>query len=77
MRVLAVMLFALSSMPAIAGDTTVATAETQHPVADPLVARHLDSLKYRYEVDEDGDYKMTFDMDDKRGQLVYVQWKPC
>ncbi|MGO4220366.1 hypothetical protein AB4Y64_00660 [Lysobacter sp. TAF61] len=59
-------------MPAIAGDTTVATAETQHPVADPLVARHLDSLKYRYEVDEDGDYKLTFDMDDKRSQLVYV-----
>ncbi|UNK49970.1 hypothetical protein MNR01_02715 [Lysobacter sp. S4-A87] len=72
MRLLAALLIALSSMPAVAADTGMPAGETQRPVADPLVARHLDSLKYRYEVDEDGDYKLTFEVDDKRSQLAYV-----
>jgi len=72
MRLLAAMLIALSSLPALAADTGVPVGETQHSAADPLIARHLDSLEYRYEVDEDGDYKLTFEVDDKRSQLAYV-----
>ncbi len=72
MRLLAALLIALSSMPAFAADTGMPAGETQRPVADPLISRHLDSLEYRYEVDEDGDYKLTFEIDDKRSQLAYV-----
>lgn len=68
----AMLLMAISSMPALAADTAMPAGETQRPVADPVVGRHLDSLKYRYEVDEDGDYKLTFEVDDKRSQLAYV-----
>ncbi len=43
--------------------------------ADPdrAVGRLLDSLEYKYEVDEDGDYRMVFDMEDERTQLVFVR----
>jgi len=40
---------------------------------DKAVGRALDTLKYTYEVDEDGDYKMVFDMDDGRSQLAFVR----
>lgn len=72
MRLLAAMLIALSSLPALAADTGITTGETQHSAADPLIARQLDSLDYRYELDEDGDYKLTFEVDDKRSQLAYI-----
>ncbi len=77
MRLLAAMLIALSSLPALAADTGVPAGETQHPVdgspaPDPVIARQLESLEYRYEVDEDGDYKLTFEVDDKRSQLAYI-----
>jgi hypothetical protein len=70
MRLLAAVLISLSSMPAIAADTVA--GETQHSAGDPQIARHLDRLDYQYEVDEDGDYKLTFKMDDERSQLAYV-----
>jgi hypothetical protein len=41
--------------------------------ADSAIGRQLDSLDYTYEVDEDGDYQMVFDMEDGRSQLVYVR----
>lgn len=41
--------------------------------ADKAVGRALDKLEYTYEVDEDGDYKMVFDMDDGRSQLAFVR----
>jgi hypothetical protein len=37
------------------------------------VARHLDKLGYTYEVDEDGDYRMVFDVEGDRTQMVYVR----
>ena len=59
LHALAVALVSLSAaMPAVAADT-VSTRET-HRSADPLIARQLDSLKYKYEVDDDGDYKLAF-----------------
>ncbi|HEL5008048.1 TPA: hypothetical protein UOA91_004315, partial [Stenotrophomonas maltophilia] len=41
--------------------------------ADKAVARHLDKLGYTYEVDEDGDYRMVFDVEGGRTQMVYVR----
>ena len=40
---------------------------------DRAVGRLLDSLEYKYEVDEDGDYRLVFDMEDDRTQLVFVR----
>jgi hypothetical protein len=71
LHALAVALVSLSvSMPGVAADTT-STRETDRS-ADPSVARHLDDLEYKYEVDDDGDYKLAFDMDNGRSQLAFV-----
>lgn len=46
------------------------------PQGDPAVRLLLDELKYRYDVDEEGDYRLTFGMDeekDGRSQLVFVR----
>ena len=46
------------------------------PAPDPQVRQQLDELGYEYEVDEDGDYRLVFEMADnteKRSQLVYVR----
>ena len=46
------------------------------PTPDPLVRQHLDALEYEYEVDEDGDYRLVFEVagsTEKRSQLVYVR----
>lgn len=40
---------------------------------DRAVGRVLDTLKYKYEVDSDGDYQLVFEMDDDRTQLVFVR----
>lgn len=52
-----------------------ATVCAQEPKPDPAIAKQLKALDYQYEIDEDGDYKMTFDVDDegKRTQLVFVR----
>lgn len=39
---------------------------------DKVVGVILDMLEYIYEVDEDGDYKLVFDVEDGCSQLVYV-----
>jgi hypothetical protein len=68
---LAVALLSLSiPMTTFAADKP-STHETDRS-ADPSIARQLDGLDYKYEVDDDGDYKLTFDMDDGRSQLAYV-----
>ncbi|WP_286071921.1 hypothetical protein [Stenotrophomonas sp. 57] len=53
---------------ALAATGSAAAAE-----ADKAVARHLDKLGYAYEVDEDGDYRMVFDVEGDRTQMVYVR----
>jgi len=40
---------------------------------DKAVGRQLEKLGFNFEVDEDGDYRMVFDLDDDRTQLVYVR----
>ena len=55
--------------PALAADTKPDATQRS---ADPVIARQLDSLKYQYQVDDDGDYKLTFDLDNGRTQLAFV-----
>ena len=40
---------------------------------DKAVGRQLEKLGFNFEVDEDGDYRMVFDLEDDRTQLVYVR----
>ncbi len=62
-------------MKRIAAALLLAVTSTGAHAAEPdkAVGRALDTLKYTYEVDEDGDYKMVFDMDDGRSQLAFVR----
>jgi len=72
LHALAVALVSLSvSMPGFAADTTTSTRETDRS-ADPSIAKQLDGLEYKYEVDDDGDYKLAFNMDNGRSQLAFV-----
>jgi len=40
---------------------------------DPAIKAQLDSLDMKYEVDSDGDYKLTFDVGEGRSQIVWVR----
>lgn len=53
----------------------LATAGTAAAASEPdkAVGRHLEKLGYTFEIDEDGDYKMVFDVEGDRTQLVYVR----
>lgn len=67
----------LASLAVLAGGPAFAAEPASKPTAKPApdksVGSVLDSLKYHYEVDNDGDYRMTFDMDNDRTQLVFVR----
>jgi hypothetical protein len=67
----AMSLSVLSSLSLAAG----AAEPVKAPAPDPSVERLLEQLEYEYEVDEDGDYKLVFEMDgkEKRSQLVFVR----
>lgn len=74
---LSTLVFAPATM---AKDAPAAAAPEAGHTPDPRVKRLLDKLDYKYEVDEDGDYKLVFDLDDDeedqkkgRSQLVYVR----
>ena len=41
--------------------------------ADPVVKKQLDSLKLKYEIDDDGDYKIVMDVGEGRTQLAYIR----
>lgn len=74
MRVFALtMLLFVSASPALSAAETPAAAATER---DPSVAKLLDQLGYKYEVDSEGDYRLTFGMDedeDGRSQIVFVR----
>ncbi|MCF5091925.1 hypothetical protein B9Y66_18870 [Stenotrophomonas maltophilia] len=53
--------------------TAGAATTTDSAKADKAIARHLEKLGYTYEVDEDGDYQMVFDVEGDRTQIVYVR----
>jgi len=41
--------------------------------ADPLVKKHLDSLKLKYEIDKDNDFMVVMDVGGGRTQLAYIR----
>ena len=63
-------LLSFVSFPALAQDAKPA------PAPDPQVRQLLEELEYEYEIDEDGDYRLVFEVagsTEKRSQLVYVR----
>jgi hypothetical protein len=74
MRVLALaMLLFVSSSPGVNAAEPMPAAMLE---GDPAVRKLLDELGYKYEVDSEGDYRLTFGMDedeDGRSQLVFVR----
>jgi len=58
---------------ALLGLLAAAPAAMAESNPDRAVGRVLDSLKYSYELDEDGDYKLVFDTENDRSQLVFVR----
>ncbi|MDG2991347.1 hypothetical protein L3556_10455 [Candidatus Synechococcus calcipolaris G9] len=40
--------------------------------SDPRVSKILDSLKIKYDVDDDGDYRAVFELEDGRSQLAFI-----
>lgn len=65
----------LSLLPALApAAPATEPARTAAPpaVADPRIREQLDKLGYKYEVDEDGDYALTFGLEGDRSQMAYV-----
>lgn len=71
--------FAAASMLLLFAVTTVNAAEPAESAkkeGDPAVKKLLDQLEYKYDVDEEGDYRLTFSLDEKEGgrsQLVFVR----
>ena len=52
-----------------------ALAQQAKRAPDPAIEAQLKALDYKYEVDDDGDYKLVLDVDGKRTQLVFVRSK--
>ena len=55
----------------------IALAQDAKPQPDKAIEAQLKALDYKYEIDNDGDYKLVFDVDDdgKRTQWVFVRSK--
>ena len=72
-------IFAVAVLLCLAAASTVNAAEPAAPAkvqGDPAVRQLLDKLGYKYEVDDEGDYRLTFGLDDDkdgRSQLVFVR----
>lgn len=48
-------------------------AEVTDTKPDPSIKAQLEALDYKYEIDEDGDFKLVFEIGDEgRSQIVYV-----
>lgn len=66
---------ARTSLTAIGAFALLAPLPTQ--AEDNSVKRRLDAVGQKYEVDKDGDFKMTFSFtDEKRSQIVFVSGAP-
>lgn len=61
-------LFAAGSVSAADTDTGAAEAG-----ADAGIGKQLGELDYKYEIDEDNDYKLVMEVEGDRTQLVYVR----
>ena len=70
MRLAVCLLAASIVLPAFAAEPA-----KDAPKPDAGLKRQFEELGYEYEVDEDGDYKLVFSLDenDKRSQVVFVR----
>jgi hypothetical protein len=76
MRTFAVSMLLCFSVSSVVNAAERATPAKPGPEGDPAVRQQLDKLKYQYEVDEEGDFRLTFAMDEDKGgrsQLVFVR----
>ena len=69
--VLAVVLLTLVSVQNVQGQI----GRKAGPGGDPRVAKLLDQIGWKYEVDKDGDFKLLFNLENDRTHLVYVMSK--
>lgn len=70
-KFMAVMGLAMGTLPGLAQESN----KRSQPSVDASIAPLLKALDYKYEVDDDGDYKLVLDVDGKRTQLVFVRSK--
>ncbi|QWP75517.1 hypothetical protein J5226_18135 [Lysobacter sp. K5869] len=61
-----------AAKPGRDGDSAGAAQAAVSKNGDPQVRAQLDALGYKYQVDEDGDFVLTFGLDEKRSQMAYV-----
>ncbi len=57
----------------VAASLIAAAGSAMAAEPDRATGRLLDTLEYKYEIDDDGDYRLIFDMDNDRTQLVFVR----
>ena len=58
---------------AVAGSFALPASAQGAPEPDKKVRKLLDSRKVRYDVDDDGDFKVTYEMANGRTQLAFVR----
>ena len=57
----------------LSGGLFAAMVESPEPSGDPRIKDVLEELQIRYEVDQDGDYKVLFEWDDDgRSQVAFI-----
>jgi len=66
-------IFAVTMLIALAAGALAATFDSPQPVGDPRIKAVLEELEIKYEVDQDGDYKVLFSWeDDGRSQVAFI-----
>lgn len=76
MRIFGFAVLLLFSVSSAVDAAEPATGATSTPGADQAIGQLLDKLEYKYDVDQEGDYRLTFALDeeeDGRSQLVFVR----
>lgn len=58
---------------AMAATLVGATGSALAAEPDKATGQLLDTLEYKYEVDEDGDYRLVFELEGDRTQMVFVR----
>mgnify|MGYP000538048748 CR=1 FL=1 len=70
-RLLALMV--LMTATVFTGATQITSAQASKPAGDPRVKAALDKHGFKYEIDEDGDFKLGMKLPDGRTQLAWIR----
>ncbi|MDG2015082.1 MAG: hypothetical protein P8J33_16370 [Pirellulaceae bacterium] len=68
-------LFVLVNLPSVIALGQANSASEAVADHDERVRERLDQTELKYEIDEDGDFKLLFEYDDGRSQIVFVNSK--